>query len=224
MQPKETLAHVRKDVHTKERVEILKYLSIRNAQTNYGYSHRMEHYAAVRKNEADLYFTDMEKVPVYLIIILKSKYRTTHNLVPFRLKNVSGDLCVHIWVCVGVCALTSAHVYMCGKVIWKDTPQATGHDPCRWGSGTWGRPQGSTHICSTYVIAWIFCSKKVETRRTFFFWPHPTAWGILGPWPGIKPVPPAVGAQSPNYWTTREFPEELFFNSRDDHVSPLFVH
>ena len=25
--------------------------------------------------------------------------------------------------------------------------------------------------------------------------------------PGIKPKPPAVEAQSPNHWTTREFPQ-----------------
>ena len=32
------------------------------------------------------------------------------------------------------------------------------------------------------------------------------AWGILVPWPGIKPVSPAVEVQSSNYWITREFP------------------
>ena len=39
-----------------------------------------------------------------------------------------------------------------------------------------------------------------------FFWPHRAACGILVPRPGIKPVPSAVEAQSPNHWTTREFP------------------
>ena len=29
--------------------------------------------------------------------------------------------------------------------------------------------------------------------------------------PGIEPVPPAVEAQSPNHWTTREFPSVPFF-------------
>ena len=38
-----------------------------------------------------------------------------------------------------------------------------------------------------------------------FFWPCRTACGILVPQPGIEPVPPAVEAQSPDYWTTREF-------------------
>ena len=36
------------------------------------------------------------------------------------------------------------------------------------------------------------------------FWPHHMACGILVPWPGIKPVPPAVEAQSTNHWSTRE--------------------
>ena len=40
----------------------------------------------------------------------------------------------------------------------------------------------------------------------FFFLLHLEACGILVPWPGIEPVPPAVEAQSSNHWTTREFP------------------
>ena len=40
----------------------------------------------------------------------------------------------------------------------------------------------------------------------FFFWPCHTACGILVPQPGIKPVPPALEAQSSNHWTAREFP------------------
>jgi len=30
-------------------------------------------------------------------------------------------------------------------------------------------------------------------------------WDLV-PWPGIKPKPPALGAQSPSYWTSREVP------------------
>ena len=42
-----------------------------------------------------------------------------------------------------------------------------------------------------------------------------SAWGILVPWPGIEPVPPAVEAWSLNHWTTREVPAifDLFFRS-----------
>ena len=40
----------------------------------------------------------------------------------------------------------------------------------------------------------------------FFFLPSPVARGILVPQPGIKPVPPALEAQSLNHWTAREVP------------------
>ena len=36
------------------------------------------------------------------------------------------------------------------------------------------------------------------------------ACGILVLQPGIEPVPPAVEMQSPNHWTTGEFPEKSF--------------
>jgi len=39
-----------------------------------------------------------------------------------------------------------------------------------------------------------------------FFEPGRTPCGILVPCPGAEAVPPAVEAQSPNHWTTREFP------------------
>ena len=41
------------------------------------------------------------------------------------------------------------------------------------------------------------------------FWPHFTACGILAPWPEIKPIPPALEAQSLNHWTAREVPNLL---------------
>ena len=46
----------------------------------------------------------------------------------------------------------------------------------------------------------------IWSRSFFFFWPRCTACGILIPWPGIEPRPPAVEARSPNHWTAREFP------------------
>ena len=39
-----------------------------------------------------------------------------------------------------------------------------------------------------------------------FLWLHHVACRILVPWPGIEPEHPAVEAQSPNHWTTRELP------------------
>ena len=40
----------------------------------------------------------------------------------------------------------------------------------------------------------------------FFFWTYHAARGILVPRPGIELVLPAVEAQNPNPWTTREVP------------------
>ena len=45
----------------------------------------------------------------------------------------------------------------------------------------------------------------------FFFWPRHVACGILVPQPGIEPGPSALKVQSPNHWTTREFPNDFFF-------------
>ena len=36
------------------------------------------------------------------------------------------------------------------------------------------------------------------------------AHGTLVPWPGIKPVPPALETQGLNHWTTKEIPENCF--------------
>ena len=44
----------------------------------------------------------------------------------------------------------------------------------------------------------------------FFFLPHPVVCRILVPQPGIKPMPPAMRAQSLNHWTTREVPSVYF--------------
>ena len=38
---------------------------------------------------------------------------------------------------------------------------------------------------------------------------------ILVPWPGIKPVPPAMEAQSLNHWTTREVPQISPFHRKN---------
>ena len=45
----------------------------------------------------------------------------------------------------------------------------------------------------------------------FYFLPHHAACGILTPRPGIEPISPAVEAQSPNHWTTRELPTHTYF-------------
>lgn len=57
-----------------------------------------------------------------------------------------------------------------------------------------------------FSLIWEFCSRSIK-HQNFFFFCHGT-WhigcGILVPEPGIKPVPPAVEAQNPDYQTTRE--------------------
>ena len=52
-----------------------------------------------------------------------------------------------------------------------------------------------------------------EAGRVVFFWLYHTKCRILAPWSGIELVPPAVEAQSPNHWTTREVPPHLFYAS-----------
>ena len=48
----------------------------------------------------------------------------------------------------------------------------------------------------------------------FFFGLCCLACGILVPRPGIEPGPSAVRAQSPNDWTTREFPHYILKTSK----------
>ena len=47
------------------------------------------------------------------------------------------------------------------------------------------------------LFCFVFC---------FCFWLRYGACGILVPQPGIEPMPSAVKAWNPNYWTAREFP------------------
>ena len=53
---------------------------------------------------------------------------------------------------------------------------------------------------------------KDKLHFSFFFWWHSVACRILVPQPGIEPSPPAVEAQSLNYWTAREVPNKLNLN------------
>ena len=50
------------------------------------------------------------------------------------------------------------------------------------------------------------------------FWPCHVACRILGPQPGIKPVPSAVESRSPNHWTAKEvfffFLTDFFFQTK----------
>ena len=48
--------------------------------------------------------------------------------------------------------------------------------------------------------------KGIRVGWLLGFWPYHAACGILAPWPGVKPVPPAVKAERPTHWTTGEVP------------------
>ena len=50
------------------------------------------------------------------------------------------------------------------------------------------------------------------------FWLHCMARGILVPWPGIEPAPPAMEAWCPNHRTTREVLVWKYFNNWYDHT------
>ena len=54
----------------------------------------------------------------------------------------------------------------------------------------------------------------VNDGTSLFFLPHCTACGIFVPQPAIESRSSAPRAQSPNHWSTREFPEPhcFFFN------------
>ena len=56
-------------------------------------------------------------------------------------------------------------------------------------------------------------SHQWRELRLFFFplWQYCSACGILVPRAGIKQSPAAVRGQSPNHWTTREFPSSFNF-------------
>ena len=55
--------------------------------------------------------------------------------------------------------------------------------------------------CSSYWIISIYVSSNL---LLFFFWPCRTACGILVPWPGIRPMPPAMELLSLNHRSTWE--------------------
>ena len=56
----------------------------------------------------------------------------------------------------------------------------------------------------------------------FLFRPWHTACGILVPQLGIEPMPPAVEAQSPKDWTSREVPQFFSFWKEDTGVGLLW--
>ena len=58
------------------------------------------------------------------------------------------------------------------------------------------------------IILFIYLFFK---QKFLFYLFGRAACGILVPWPGIEPTPPAVEVQSLNHWTTKEVWWLLFF-------------
>ena len=79
------------------------------------------------------------------------------------------------------------------KFPWTEEPgalqstrlQRVGHD--------WACRQDTVITITLYIVRGFLCRLCLPACR------------ILGPQPGIEPVPPAVQAWSPNYWTARDF-------------------
>ena len=68
--------------------------------------------------------------------------------------------------------------------------------------GAWG----ATVLRVTKRYNWATEYACMQTRVRFFFRPCSMVYGILIPWPGIKPMPPALGVWSGNHSVAREVP------------------
>ena len=85
-----------------------------------------------------------------------------------------------------------------------------------------GSPLAFSFIALTATYDYIFIVRLV-LLFFFFFWVCAMAYGILVPWPGIKPGPSAVRVQSPNHWTSREF-LRLFIHCLSSHKDVSFMN
>ena len=74
--------------------------------------------------------------------------------------------------------------------------------------GCWREPSSGLQVADHGCILTHVKSRVEEASCLVILWLHCKACGILVPWPGFEPMPPAVEAQSPNHWTT----SKLFFN------------
>ena len=55
-------------------------------------------------------------------------------------------------------------------------------------------------------------------------WLHCRAYGVLAPWPGIEPKPPALeGRVLTNHWTTQEDPQQRIFDGVNVERNPTFL-
>ena len=71
----------------------------------------------------------------------------------------------------------------------------------------------SNFFSKNYFPSIVYLLIIMEALFFFFFSLGQVAFRILVLQPGIKPVPTAVEACSPNHWASSEFPEGIMFNS-----------
>ena len=88
-----------------------------------------------------------------------------------------------------------------------------GHEdlPLRIRAGTASFPSEQNFLLIYRVLKLFFSVSDILSsimEILGFFWggAYWVAYGILVSWPAMEPGPPAVEAQGPNHWTTREFP------------------
>ena len=62
-----------------------------------------------------------------------------------------------------------------------------------------------------YYLELFFPPVSKDFFLSFFFRLHCAACRVLVPWPGIKPKPPALGAQSLYHWIAREVLQRFIF-------------
>ena len=80
----------------------------------------------------------------------------------------------------------------------------------------WSKGNHSSHPPSVALLSFVVQRVlhppcwDLEFSHSFFFLLHHTACGILVPPPGMEPKFPAVKGLSPNHWTTREVPTQVF--------------
>ena len=79
-----------------------------------------------------------------------------------------------------------------------------------WGNPAWGKststifPTASAHFLSLcHSILTIFQTSSL-LPFTYLFWSYHEACGILVPWPGVEPAPPALEVQSLKHWTAKK--------------------
>ena len=69
-------------------------------------------------------------------------------------------------------------------------------------------------LCNVEPTGIMLPASSLYSMMTFFFSPTPCDMQNLSSQSGFKPVPPALGAQSLNRWTTREVPQLTFLIER----------